>query len=253
MKTLKLTVLILTMLIINSCTSKEESPTEEPQEVEDEIEIPPNVSLGITAFYPYGIPFSLQQLLLSFQDKSGNDLVKGIGFWSNYWLAFNPVDSTRLVYTGTEGGETDAWGVVNSELYTLEYAFNGIPYDKNILADYDWEKPPLGFRRGKPFSKKYPELNGNYDYLFFNTVSRTGKITFKLSCPYLFGDDAVHDIDTWWKYEEDIEFPICYRIEFGGKEITEITYIYDPPYKDEFGAIWVNRNPYSVATLVFDK
>ena len=53
------------------------------------------------------------------------------------------------------------------------------------------------------------------------------KITQKLTCPYIFGDDIVRTIVSYWKPREDKALPIgkygiltinyCYRIEIDGK------------------------------------
>jgi len=240
MKALKFVVSLLTMLIINSCTNK--------VEVEEEIEIPPHIFLS-SGIYPLGVYSCLQELLISFQDASGNDLVKGIGFWAEY-----SHDVT--------GGNTHAWGTVKSELYTLE-----CDYEENPLV-YPRKLPyPIGLRKGKPFSKKYPDLDCNYDYLYFQVAACVygrdpfrdpppddalffEKITYKLTCPYLFGDNKVHEIITQWRLLEGTEFPVCYHIELGGKEFTEISYIYDILIP---GIYYGSVNPYSIATIVLDR
>ena len=253
MKTLKFVVLILTMLIISSCKDKDE----------DEIPIPSSVYLNVTVYNTLGGPFCFQELLLSFQSKSGKDLVKGIKFWG-------PGGTYGANYDIKTGGKTDAWGIVKKEVYTMERIYEDIDLDKSNF--------PIGLRKGKPFSKNYPELNGNYDYLYFQTDGRGSgnvisseypfydegypfreKATFKLTCPYMFGDNKVHIIDTWWKPGEDTYVknekipgtwcPICYRIEVDGKEITEIAYIYDKPFttSEKF------NGPYSIAMIVLDR
>ena len=88
------------------------------------------------------------------------------------------------------------------------------------------------------------------------------KATFQLSCPYIFGDNKVHDIATWWKPEKIADAwlghrflelaPSCYRIEIDGKEITEITYVSDLPY-NQSGSIHGQAGPYSIATIVLDR
>ena len=248
MKTLKLTALFLSMLIINSCNNREK---------EDKIEDNDIIPLFLTSISHtlIGALNYHQELLISFQDESGNDLVKGIEFLVNEWL------DTLFV------GDINVRGVVRSELYTLNYIYDDVFVRYNFVDDFEVEYPmlyrPMGLRKGEPFSKIYPELNGNYDYLFFQAFSAEGnpykecpfneKVTFRLTCPYIFGDDAPHDIDTWWRRsEEDKEFPLCYRIKFGDKEFTEIAYTYDIQYEKD-GLRWSVPWPYSVATIVLDR
>jgi len=56
-------------------------------------------------------------------------------------------------------------------------------------------------------------------------------LTYKLKCPYVFGDEAVHEIVTYWdipktKSGDGSVYAKCNRIEFEGKVITPITYEY---------------------------
>ena len=66
------------------------------------------------------------------------------------------------------------------------------------------------------------------------------KVTLKLKCSYLFGDDEVHDIVTWWKPQKGTRNSLCYRIEFGGKEYTDIDHVKTDLY-------------HSIATVVLDR
>ena len=263
MKISKFFVSISAMLIINGCEDKSAPNTHnpKPKEIENETVIPPSMFLNVTGrFLTGGGPHCIQELLLSFQDAEGNDLVKGIEFLTNDY----PFVSCEI-----QGGEEDFWGTIEEELYTLENIYEG------LFKDF-WNYFPIGLRKGKPFSTKYRDLNGNYDYLYFQTGSVSGlllyehikngtyypsgypffeKVTFRLACPYILGNDEVHDINTWWKPENNTDkgknSPICYRIEIDGKEFTEITYIYD----DKLPLTYHEKTngPYSLATIVLDK
>ena len=262
MKTvLRFTSLILIALALSSCYDKDK--IEIIPEVVYEIEIPPFISLNATSSWLLGVPICHQELLISFQDASGNDLLKGIEFWTGRrfdsahgdWIGYNFWDEIPR-------GELDLYGRLKRELYTLEYAYDDI-------FENHWSYNQIGFLNGKLFSKKYSELNGNYDYLYFQTdgggsgfdedgecYSFYKKVTFKLSCPYVFGDDAVHIIDTWWKDEKYANMcsPVCYYIEVDGKDVeAEITYIYDVPFIYEGGSYGKINGPYSIAMIVLDK
>ena len=187
MKTLKFTVLILTMLTVNGC---DKDPKNEP------------IIDGINSYYDH-------LLSLSFQDVSGNDLLEGLEIVKLY----------------------DLGGTVKPELYTLDIIFeDGIPNP--------WQQANTTYAI---YNKRYPELTlntGNYNSLIFTTQSYkyTGlpeallygssiekaefaeKITFRVTCSYLFGNNETHDIVTWWKQPESGFLSIPYRVEFEGKE-----------------------------------
>ena len=198
MKTVKIIVLLLSILTINSCSNKEE--------IYDE-----NTHVGEDGGYPN---YYYHKLILSFQDGLGSDLLKEL---------YNAMD---CVY----------YAQVKPELYTLEIDFeDGIPnpyelYDASMTI---WKGERDNF---------FLELNDDYCYLRFLFIgSRTyyrgmpeeiekmpfsEKNTLTMCCPYLFGDNAAHEIVTWWKPNDKkaLSETICYRIEFGGKEFTEINH-----------------------------
>ena len=46
-------------------------------------------------------------------------------------------------------------------------------------------------------------------------------LTYKIKCPYIFGDDAVHELVTYWEIpNERNPSAKCYRITFEGNEVT---------------------------------
>ena len=161
-------------------------------------------------------------LLLSFRDAAANDLVKGIEF-------------------DADGYADGLYGVVMPELYALYYV-----YEDGDIPD-PWQhnagSPQIDLRKSGHTEALGAIINDDYDYLLFHTLTETTqpfveKITLKLKCPYLFGDNETHDIDTWWK--QSSKGDLCYRIDFDGKEYTEI--VYD------------KLNPYpSIATIILDK
>ncbi|MDR2911408.1 MAG: hypothetical protein LBV47_08645 [Bacteroidales bacterium] len=157
--------------------------------------------------YPPGYTHSLW---LGFQNISGNDLLEGAELiWS---------DEMSSAY--------------NSKFYTLDVVYeDGIPdpyknndprYDKMYPGLFLWEGQSPPWQLGSRLN-----LNPNYNYLQFNVFSNRNyfaqKIIFRLTCPYLFGDDEAHDIVTWWKnYTYRNKYNIntfCYRMEYEGNEV----------------------------------
>lgn len=126
----------------------------------------------------------------------GNDLVKGI-----------EVDSgSSRAHFGPE---------IKPELYTLKIICPGLcmniynpqPYIQVERSDINY----LVF---------VVYIINNDECPYANTL------TYKLNCPYIFGDDAVHELVTYWKEgNKPTKSCICYRIELDGKEsVEEIEY-----------------------------
>ena len=197
MKTLKFAVLILIVLIVNSCDK-------------DKID---KKTLGYQHL-----------LLLSFQDVSGNDLLEGSEFIWN-----------------------DGMSTTKPEFYTLDIVFeDGIPNKYEIYKSdrYDIRYPMLSLAN-KWFLPPESPANPDYKYLCFEASSFRSsfaeKITFRLICPYLFGDNEAHDIVTWWEPSTYRGYgrTFCYRIEFEGKEF--------PVEGNDV------VNEFRVATIILDK
>ena len=193
---LKLTVLFLTMLIINSC-GKDESKEEPMSEL---------------------YPFYQHLLYISFQDVEGNDLVEGSEFiWNS---EFGMRDTVKPEYYTLdiifEDGIPNPWKQESAPMIVDERG--------KIVPAYilDIRYPRLYL------AKRITSLESLEKSLWFETHSfRTEfaeKIIFRLTCSYLFGDNEAHDIITWWELlelvqNEEIYFqPSCYRIELEGKE-----------------------------------
>jgi len=204
-------------------------------------------------------------LYLNIQDTSGTDLIKGIGceysdsssierFIELGYAVFN----SDIFYTeefDTIGGFAGI--LVKKDLYSLEVIYPEPCQDFALF-----HREPVLYHEGfrgymEPFftyEKKEPLLgagkfNDQY-YLFFDLKTSenyidgygnhieeyencpsAGKITLNLSCPYIFGDDAVHEIVTWWEPTDigsNIFFrnQICTHIEFDGQVSSKIKYEY---------------------------
>ena len=193
-----------------------------------------------------GLPATsyIHRLFLSFQDASGNDLVESV--------------SSNLLQFMKEDGESRY--NLKPELYSLEYVYENInqdPWKQKISAViYDPIYPKISLHNGKWLNEEYPEVNSDYYYLDFYGRSLNSfyyyiwqgrnikvpfakKIIIKLKYPDLFGDDAIHEIVTFWKpYTSPPAHAICYRIVFKGKEVTVTQTKYDA---------------FSVATIVLDR
>ena len=154
-------------------------------------------------------PHINRNVFLSFQDVSGNDLVSGIE--CNY---FN---------------NDPFYGEIKKELIDLYIFYDGI----YLLSGWATGHNTVSINK-KHDNYCYVGLHFNHGkhYPFIN------KVVYRLRCFYIFGDNNLHEIITYWKSEKEMINHICYRIEFEGKEYTQINY-------DEY--------KFSVATIVLER
>ena len=119
-------------------------------------------------------------LQLSFQDESGNDLLERSGETKLEPYIYNINVDHRLFYK-----------VIENTLLDDGYHYLTL----NALVDEN--------STFFPFEKK---------------------IVFRFKDSSMFGDNEEHEIVTWWKPENDTELgkrnPICYIVEYGGKEFS---------------------------------
>jgi hypothetical protein len=153
------------------------------------------------------------QLNLSFQDASGNDLVKGIGL-------------TDLCCPTNIPEEQAQSGTVKDSLFTLDIILSepcnnwdneiyNAPARPGFIPDVN--RPKLGMER---YNNSY-YLTTRLSF-FVNACPEEKKLTYKLKCPYVFGDDALHEFVTHWDIPKNsmATYAKCNRIEFEGNEIT---------------------------------
>jgi hypothetical protein len=152
-----------------------------------------------------------------FQDKSGNDLIKGIGLeeWS-------PASTM----------EDALWGSVKSDLYVLDIIVSEpcSNWDNDIYNaparpgfEPDVNRPGLSMNRRNDGARY---LNNSLS-IPVNDCPEEKTLTYKLKCPYIFGDNEIHEFVTYWdvpkkssssKYTE--YYATCNRIVFDGEDIT---------------------------------
>ena len=148
--------------------------------------------------FPHDLPHTGYSLFLRFQDTSGNDLIQGIDYSS---------------------------GVVNSDLYTLNIVFSEPcnTYDTDIFNF----PPKPGFFPDNNFPKLLIGNSSGHSHLIIDFILPTNDcpeekmVTYKLKCPYIFGDDNVHELVAYWNFSKVSSFCTsadCYSAEFDGKE-----------------------------------
>jgi hypothetical protein len=153
------------------------------------------------------------QLDLSFQDASGNDLAKGIGLWE--WI---PGDLPQEQATG---------GAVKPELFVLDIMISE-PCSTWDNKYYN-ASPRIGFQPdiNRPQLSMSRYENGCW-YLGAKLSLPDGDcpeqktLTYQLKCPYLFGDEAVHEFVAYWSItnrRKTNTYAVCDRIEFEDKVI----------------------------------
>lgn len=159
--------------------------------------------------------YSYNTVLFSVQDFSGNDLVKGIEY--DWWQSDEVPDE-----------ETALGGAVNFDLYNLDFVFPDISMDPFTLHKEFINGTTDILAASTLLLRK---ING-YSYLGVQPISNAynndgivsyhpaERLTFKLNCPYVFGDNAEHEIVSYWKARSQSFYNDCYRVEFDGKEYT---------------------------------
>jgi hypothetical protein len=209
-------------------------------------------------------------LLLSFEDTEGNDLVKGIKATEEE----NPSEALFVLpdqFTLTAspnrhelGVNTPSPGVVyddpdpnpdmaflppleewNEDAVRAEYQYLKAMFEESIeqsedewveRAHYIWEE------NKKAYGDRY-----RFGIFMNSTIEYDPeKIIYTLVCPHVFGDEAEHVIVSYWRKPVGWEgeparnhYRACYRVEFDGKDITDILYTGDETY--------------SCATIVLDR
>ena len=151
---------------------------------------------------------------LIFQDSQGNDLVKGIEY-------------TQI---RPEEGITHFSFEVNRNLYRLNIYYSGgwntFDYSPiRLIKESDYWRLRIAMGNLQRNASD-PEVN-----------------TLVLHCPYVFGEKFPdgYKFVTYWKPAKKKSFDyVCYRIEFDGKEITDIKY--------DLGELKV-----SLATIILDR
>ena len=161
------------------------------------------------------LPFFHYILRLSILDASGNDLVKGIvcNAWDSEKGQMSELDSD--------------FGSVKPDLYKLEVVF------PEPWMDVYHRTPTPGAILDRIVPTLAVHIIDDYYYLYLETSSdryddkersrAAEMLTFKLTCPYIFGNNAIHEIVTYWKEgNKPTNSRVCYRIEIGGNTFTEI-------------------------------
>ena len=158
-------------------------------------------------------------VFFSFQDSSGNDLVKGLEY--DWWRSDLYPDEPEQV-------------VVNSDLYKLDISFSEPYMDPGYYMDCPRIKEGDGLTKAiryEPMDMPMMVIRkvDGYQYISFETVQSYDyntdgvdiprDIIFKLTCPHIFGDDNPREIVTTWNYSDRVSVGslFCEYIEFDGK------------------------------------
>lgn len=159
--------------------------------------------------------FVVYNLGLSFQDASGKDLVKSIEL--DEWSAGTSMENAL-------------WGSVKPDLYLLDIIvsepcknWDNEIYNSPSRPGFtpDVNRPKLGMERSNTGNCC---LTNSFS-LPVNDCPEEKILTYKLKIPPVFGDDAVHELVTYWDIPNTKSsgldyYAKCYRIEFEGNELS---------------------------------
>jgi hypothetical protein len=153
-------------------------------------------------------------LSFDFQDEMGNSLASGIEL------------STYVMSSATNEITS---GVLDSNTYQLDIEvheecsnWDGSIYNTPARLGYTptANRPYLTYEHGER------TLLSNSFMWFIDDCPFEKIMTYKLKCPYVFGDSEVHEFVTYWNKPNDMKkfnkYAQCYLMEFDGAEITPI-------------------------------
>ena len=164
------------------------------------------------------IPHYNHYLFLNIRDASGVDLVKQ--------LALHEANREDFVSPNSLGHSS-----INPELYALEAEFA----DKMLDPIWRYNNDPdiVGYVRKDAPCLEFVNKEGVY-YLTFHPRGSYGRkertppaqwITYRLTCPTIFGDNEAHEIKTFWRPPKKTSnnYQVCYQIDYANNQIVDIT------------------------------
>ena len=155
------------------------------------------------------------RLHVNFRDVAGNDLVAPLG--EEYYIS--------------EGWRTKWVNEINPEKYSLDIILpDGLSSTKPYysLAKYNdyhsWLTPG---EDGKYDGDGIWYLESNYvPTVITSNAAIQSPLTYRLSCPTIFGDGSIHEIVAWWDegtlISGNCRILTCIKVVFDGKEIQPI-------------------------------
>ncbi len=157
-------------------------------------------------------------LALSFVDAEGKDLLMGITSAGS----LNPSNYSMdpALYTLTSSPDLYDLGLYNNPdaIYDDIHRYpRAVLHDLESVGFRHWG---MAIRMTVPtiwYTKEHPDLK---------------EITYTLTCPHVFGDEAEHEIVTYWRkptgWDESWpgggHFRVCHRVVVDGEECTDISY-----------------------------
>ena len=150
------------------------------------------VVIAISSCQPPPPALDIYALVLCFQDASGNNILEDI-------------ESEQLCIDE---------GTVNPELYSLDIIL------QNYINGETVPGPDI-YPQTVPLQTRENNQLGTCLSIYITRLRKKNnvrKLTYKLKCPYVFGDEEIHEIVAYWNLHE--LHAECYRIEFEGQEIT---------------------------------
>lgn len=172
---------------------------------------------------------------VSCEDDSDNLIgVSGPGDMYRYYISFKFVDkdgNSLGKSVNLEHAKGFDLTVVPEDGYDLDIIlgkqhpnYNNLTYSRPQWFIPDFRKPTLG--RNKSFYPEGDVLTSNF-FLYSDVSYPQEKMTYKLTCPIIFGDNNVHEITTYWhKLEPELQMEVkykeywfeCYRVEFESRD-----------------------------------
>ena len=198
-------------------------------------------------------PVWVYDIAISFKDSDGNDVVKPLV--DEQWTS----DPTH-----------DGWiREINPEKYHLDVIYSNPPdwYDNSIYnrRAYPGFIPDVhtcdfrGFRNSQNTSVSPWYLRHyNNSHRIDLWGEEVQDLTFEITCPTIFGDESIHEVETYWEQgEKPVVYKsnaVCTKVLFAGKEYTpqKQVEVFNYEFPDPSYNVTVEMIYYSV-DIVLDK
>lgn len=192
-------------------------------------------------------------LTVSFKDASGKDLVAKLGDerWvssrnqSNWAGEINP---ERYQLDIILSNPHESW---DNTIYNTRAKEGVFAPDVNqpyfMIAKYDENHVGTLTYKGEDSIEGDCYLFSNFNIPAINGIQNT--LTYKITCPTIFGDNATHEIVTWWKegqsFPKDSDeiifrYPECKSSTFDGKDVIVKKVLVDSANSKEYYSYFID-------------
>lgn len=192
-------------------------------------------------------------LTVSFKDASGKDLVAKLG--DERWVSSRnqsswagEINPERYKLDIVLSNPHESW---DNTIYNTRAKEGVFAPDVNqpyfMIAKYDENHVGTLTYKGEDSIEGDCYLFSNFNIPAINGIQNT--LTYKITCPTIFGDNATHEIVTWWKegqsFPKDSDeiifrYPECKSSTFDGKDVIVKKVLVDSANSKEYYSYFID-------------